>query len=152
MRHQNHSVVARPVNGVTRQTFGEHLRWWRKRRGLSQLELAGAAGSSQRHLSFLESGRATPSPQMVLSLGAALNVSLRQQNALLASAGYAAAWKEGKLGGPELAHVDHALGHILAQQEPFPAFVVDRHWNLKRANNGAGHMVAFILGSVPTGA
>ncbi len=151
MTYPNHSVVARPVSGLSRQAFGEHLRWWRKRRGLSQLELAGAAGSSQRHLSFLESGRAAPSPQMVLSLAAALNISLRQQNALLASAGYAAVWKEGKLGGPELAHVDHALGHILAQQEPFPAFVVDRHWNLKRANNGAAHMVAFILGSVPTG-
>jgi transcriptional regulator with XRE-family HTH domain len=151
MTYPNHSVVTRPVSGLSRQAFGEHLRWWRKRRGLSQLELAGAAGSSQRHLSFLESGRAAPSPQMVLSLAAALNISLRQQNALLASAGYAAVWKEGKLGGPELAHVDHALGHILAQQEPFPAFVVDRHWNLKRANNGAAHMVAFILGSVPTG-
>jgi transcriptional regulator with XRE-family HTH domain len=151
MTYANHSVAARPVSGLSRQTFGEHLRWWRKRRGLSQLELAGAAGSSQRHLSFLESGRATPSPQMVLSLAAALNISLRQQNALLASAGYAAVWREGKLGGPELAHVDHALGHILAQQEPYPAFVVDRHWNLKRANHGAAHMVAFILGSVPAG-
>ncbi len=151
MAYANHSVAVRPVSGLSRQTFGEHLRWWRKRRGLSQLELAGAAGSSQRHVSFLESGRAAPSPQMVLSLAAALNVSLRQQNALLESAGFAAVWKEGKLGGPELAHVDQALTHILAQQEPFPAFVVDRHWNLKRANNGAAHMVGFVLGSMPTG-
>ena len=151
MTYANHSVVTRSVSGLSRQTFGEHLRWWRRRRGLSQLELAGAAGSSQRHVSFLESGRATPSPQMVLNLAAALNVSLRQQNALLASAGFAAVWKEGKLGAPELAQVDSALEHILAQQEPFPAFVVDRHWNLKRANNGAAHMVAFILGSVPAG-
>jgi transcriptional regulator with XRE-family HTH domain len=65
------------------RNFGERLRWWRKRRGLSQLELAGAAGSSQRHLSFLESGRATPSQPMVLGLAAALNLSLRQQNAFL---------------------------------------------------------------------
>jgi len=151
MAHANHSVVMRPVSGLSRRTFGEHLRWWRKRRGLSQLELAGAAGSSQRHVSFLESGRAAPSPQMVLSLAAALNVSLRQQNALLESAGFAAVWKEGKLGGPELAQVDSALEHILAQQEPFPAFVVDRHWNLKRANKGAAQMVTFILGSVPAG-
>ncbi len=151
MAYANHSVVTRPVSGLSWQTFGEHLRWWRKRRGLSQLELAGAAGSSQRHVSFLESGRAAPSPQMVLSLAAALNVSLRQQNALLASAGFAAVWKEGTLGAPELAQVDSALEHILAQQEPFPAFVVDRHWGLKRANNGAVHMVSFILGSVPAG-
>jgi transcriptional regulator with XRE-family HTH domain len=151
MAYSNHTEVGRPVSGVNRQTFGEHLRWWRKRRGLSQLELAGAAGSSQRHLSFLESGRAAPSPQMVLSLAAALNVSLRQQNALLASAGFAAVWREGKLGAPELAQVDSALDHILAQQEPFPAFVVDRLWNLKRANGGAACMVEFILGSVPGG-
>ena len=151
MGYSNHAEVGQAVSGLSRQTFGEHLRWWRKRRGLSQLELAGAAGSSQRHLSFLESGRAAPSPQMVLSLSAALNVSLRQQNALLASAGFAAAWREGKLGAPELAQVDRALDHILAQQEPFPAFVVDRLWNLKRANGGAVRMVEFILGSVPSG-
>ena len=85
------------------RNFGEHLRWWRKRRGLSQLELAGVAGTSQRHLSFLESGRAAPSQQMVLNLAGALNVSLRQQNAFLGSAGFAPVWREGKLGQPELA-------------------------------------------------
>lgn len=132
--------------------FGENLRWWRKRRGLSQLELAGAAGTSQRHLSFLESGRAAPSQQMVLSLATALNISLRQQNGFLASAGYAALWKEGQLGQPELAQVDAALDYILDQQEPFPAFVVDRHWNLKRANNGAARLIKFVLDRVPEGA
>ena len=135
-----------------RRQFGEQLRWWRKRRGLSQLELAGVAGTSQRHLSFLESGRAAPSQQMVLNLAAALNVSLRQQNAFLGSAGFAARWREGELGGRELAEVDRALDYILAQQEPFPAFVVDRHWNLKRANRGAARMVEFVLGAVPKGA
>jgi len=130
------------------RNFGEHLRWWRKRRGLSQLELAGVAGTSQRHLSFLESGRAAPSQQMVLNLAGALNVSLRQQNAFLGSAGFAPVWREGKLGQPELAQVDSALDYVLAQQEPFPAFVVDRHWNLKRANGGAARLVAFILGAV----
>src|SRR5258708_30115581 len=138
------------VDAVERN-FGDHLRWWRKRRGLSQLELAGVAGTSQRHLSFLESGRAAGSPQMVIGLAAALNVSLRQQDAFLLSAGYAAVWREGKLGAPELAQVEAALDHILAQQEPFPAFVVDRHWNLKRANGGAGRLVGIILGAVPAG-
>jgi transcriptional regulator with XRE-family HTH domain len=137
---------------ATHKNFGEHLRWWRKRRGLSQLELAGAAGTSQRHLSFLESGRAAPSQPMVLSLAAALSISLRQQNTFLASAGYASIWREGKLGEPELAQVGGALDYILAQQEPFPAFVVDRHWNLKRANGGAARLVEFILGAVPEGA
>jgi hypothetical protein len=88
---------------------------------------------------------------MVLSLAVALNVSLRQQNAFLASAGYTPIWMERRLGEPELAEVDGALGHILAQQEPFPALVVDRHWNLKRANAGAARLVSFILGTVPEG-
>ena len=139
------------MGNVMRRNFGEQLRWWRRRRGLSQLELAGVAGSSQRHLSFLESGRATPSQQMVLSLAAALNVPFRRQNAFLGSAGFAAIWREGKLGEPELAHVDGALDHILAQQEPFPAFVVDRHWNLMRTNGGAVRLVEFVLGAVPQG-
>jgi transcriptional regulator with XRE-family HTH domain len=142
----------RAMGNAMPKGFGEHLRWWRKRRGISQLELAGAARTSQRHLSFLESGRAAPSQQMVLSLAAALNVTLRQQNAFLVSAGYAAIWREGKIGEPELAQVDGALDYILAQQEPFPAFVVDRHWNLKRANGGAARLVEFILGAVPEGA
>jgi len=144
--------MTRAMGRAMYKSFGEHLRWWRKRRGLSQLELAGVAGTSQRHLSFLESGRAAPSQQMVLSLAAALNVSLRQQNSFLGSAGFAAIWREGKLGEPELAQVDSALDHILAQHEPFPAFVVDRHWNLKRANQGAARLVEFILGSMPEGA
>jgi transcriptional regulator with XRE-family HTH domain len=136
---------------TARRTFGEHLRWWRKRRGLSQLELAFAAGTSQRHLSFLESSRAAPSSPMVLALAAALNVSLRQQNTLLAAAGFAPAWREGRLGAPELAQVDRALDYILQQHEPYPAFVVDRHWNLRRANRGAAQLVAFLLGAVPAG-
>jgi transcriptional regulator with XRE-family HTH domain len=134
-----------------RNLFGEQLRWWRKRRGLSQLELSTAAGTSQRHVSFLESGRAAPSQPMVLALAAALNVPLRHQNALLAASGFAAIWREGKLGAPELALLDRALGHILAQQEPYPAFVVDRHWNLERANGGAARLVEFLLGAVPEG-
>lgn len=142
----------RTETALARKTFGDHLRWWRRRRGLSQLELATAAGSSQRHLSFLESGRAAPSQSMVLALTAALNVPLRQQNSLLAAAGFAAVWREGKLGGPELAQVDRALDYILAHHEPFAAFVVDRHWNLKRANQGAAGLVEFLLGAAPQGA
>lgn len=141
----------RAESASNRNLFGEQLRWWRKRRGCSQLELAMAAGTSQRHVSFLESGRATPSQPMVLALAAALNISLRHQNALLTAAGFAAIWREGKLGRPELAQVDRALDYILAQQEPFPAFVVDRHWNLKRANRGAARLVEFLLGAVPEG-
>jgi transcriptional regulator with XRE-family HTH domain len=107
-------------------SFGARVRWWRARRGLSQLDLAGAAGTSQRHVSFLESERAQPSREMVLRLAATLDVPLRQQNALLLAAGYAPAWRESDLTAPELAVVNQALDHMLAQQEPFPAVVVDR--------------------------
>jgi transcriptional regulator with XRE-family HTH domain len=129
--------------------FGSRLRWWRARRGLSQLDLAGAAGTTQRHVSFLESGRTQPSREMVLRLVAALDVPLRQQNALLLAAGFAPAWRESNLTAPELATVNQALDHMLAQQEPFPAVVVDRRWNLLRANAGAGRLTAFLTEPSP---
>ena len=132
-------------------SFGERLRWWRERRGLSQLDLAGNADTSQRHLSFLESGRTGPSRDMVLRLCSALDVPLRQQNALLLAAGFAPAWRESDLAAPELAKINAALDFMLAQQEPYPAFVVDRRWNLLRANAGALRFVRFLLGVVPEG-
>jgi len=95
--------------------FGSHLRWWRQRRGLSQLDLAGAAGTSQRHVSFLESGRSQPSREMVLCLAAALDVPLRQQNTLLLAAGFAPIWRERELTAPELATVNQALDFMLTQ-------------------------------------
>jgi transcriptional regulator with XRE-family HTH domain len=129
--------------------FGSHLRWWRKRRGLSQLDLAGAAGTSQRHVSFLESGRSQPSREMVLCLAAALDVPLRQQNTLLLAAGFAPIWREHDLTAPELATVNHALDYMLTQQEPFPAVVVDRRWYLLRANAGATRLTAFLTEPSP---
>jgi transcriptional regulator with XRE-family HTH domain len=130
-------------------SFGSRLRWWRARRGLSQLDLAGAAGTSQRHVSFLESGRTQPSREMVLRLAAALDVPLRQHNALLLAAGFAPAWRESDLAAPELAMVNRALDHMLAQQEPFPAVVVNRRWNLLRANAGAGWLTSFLTEPSP---
>ena len=130
-------------------SFGPRLRWWRNRRGLSQLDLAGAAGTTQRHLSFLESGRATPSRDMILRLAATLDLPLRQQNELFLAAGYAPLWRESNLSAPELARVNSALDYMLAQQEPYPAFVVDRRWNLLRANTGAGRLVEFLTGAAP---
>jgi len=129
--------------------FGARLRWWRERRGFSQLDLAGAAATTQRHLSFLESGRAAPSRDMVLRLAAALDLPLRQQNALLLAAGYAPAWRESDLGAPALHRVSSALDHMLAQQEPYPAFVVDRRWTLLRANTGAARLTEFLTGPAP---
>ena len=137
---------------VGEQTFALRLRWWRERRGLSQLDLAGRAEVSQRHLSFLELGRASPSREMVLRLAAALDVPLRQQNALLVAGGFAPVWRETDLAAPELAQVRAAIDHILTHQEPYPAVAVDRRWNLLKVNAGAGRLVEFLVGPLPAGA
>jgi transcriptional regulator with XRE-family HTH domain len=135
----------------TAPTFPARLAWWRKRRGLSQLQLALSAACSQRHLSFLELGRTKPSREMVHRLSAALDVPLRQSNALLQAAGYAPAWTETDLGAEALAPIRSALDYMLGQQEPFPAVVVDRRWNLLQANEGAVAMVEFLVGPVTPG-
>ncbi|WP_426442710.1 helix-turn-helix domain-containing protein [Bradyrhizobium genosp. P] len=136
---------------MSQQDFAASLRWWRQRKSHSQLELAGRAGISQRHLSFLELGRAAPSRDMVIRLAAALDVPLRQQNALLVAAGFAPVWRQTDLAAPELSQIRHALDFMLAQQEPFPAVVVDRHWNLLLANSGAGRLVEFLVGPLAPG-
>ena len=138
-----------PGSRRTMPPFGRLLKEWRGRRGFSQLDLAGAAPTTQRHLSFIESGRATPSREMVLRLAATMDLPLRQQNALLLAAGYAPAWTERDISMPELAPVNRALDFILAQHEPYPAFVVDRVWNLLRANRGAVRLSEFLAGPPP---
>src|SRR6516164_2221823 len=127
--------------------FGRLLRGWRGRRGFSQLDLALAARTTQRHLSFIESGRATPSRAMILRLAATMNLPLRQQNALMLAAGYAPVWRERNFSTPDLAVVNSALYYMLAQHEPYPAFVVDRCWNLLRANRGATNLTEFLTGA-----
>jgi transcriptional regulator with XRE-family HTH domain len=132
---------------MSRQSnFAASLRRWRRHKGLSQLDLAGAAEISQRHLSFMELGRASPSREMVIRLAAALDVPLRQHNALLMSAGFAPVWRQTNLAAPELGEIRKALDYMLAQQEPFPAVAVDRHWNLLMSNPGAVRLVEFLVG------
>lgn len=144
MRATTRQVLMRDI-----ATFASKLRWWRENRGLSQLELSGRAGISQRHLSFLELGRASPSRQMVQRLAEVLGVPLRQHNALLMAAGFAPVWRESALGAPELAQIARAVDFVLAQQEPFPAVAVDRNWNLLKANGGAVRLVEFLVGPLP---
>jgi transcriptional regulator with XRE-family HTH domain len=132
--------------------FPVRLVWWRKRRGLSQLQLALAADCSQRNISFLELGRTQPSRDMVLRLAAALELPLRRSNELLLAAGFAPVWAESTLDAQPLAPVRDALDHMLRQQEPFPAVVVDRCWNVLRANRGALALVAFLIGPLAPGA
>ena len=130
----------------TSAAFAEKLRWWRHHRGLSQLALAGRAEISQRHLSFLELGRAAPSREMVDRLAVALAMPLRQHNEMLLAAGYAPQWRQRDLAAPDVSQVAGALDHMLAQQAPYPAIVVDRHWNLLRSNAGAVRLMEFLIG------
>jgi transcriptional regulator with XRE-family HTH domain len=129
--------------------FGPMLRTWRRRRGASQLALALQSGVSQRHVSFLESGRAKPSREMVVQLTTALDVPLRQRNTMLLAAGFAPAYRESNLGAPELTPVRQAIDRMLKQQEPYPAVVIDRLWNLQQANEAAQAFTVFLFEGPP---
>jgi transcriptional regulator with XRE-family HTH domain len=115
---------------------GTLLREWRQRRNLSQLELALRSAVSARHLSFIETGRARPSREMVLHLAQRLDVPLRERNRLLLAAGFAPVFGERSLEESEMAPVRGALERFLSAHEPYPAVVVDRHWNVVAANRG----------------
>lgn len=127
------------------ETFGSQLQYWRRARSLSQLALATQAQISSRHLCFIETGRAQPSRDMILRLSSALDIPLRAQNALLLAAGFAPVFNESKLGAPELAVVEQALAAILAQQEPYPAVVLDRVWNISHQNRAAERFFTWLL-------
>lgn len=119
------------------ERFGAELRSWRQRRGMSQERLAEHAEVSTRHLSCLETGRATPSRDMVLVLSSALELPLRDRNQLLAAAGFTGAYREEALDGPAMQSLDHAITQLLDKLDPYPAVVVDRGWNVVRMNGGA---------------
>src|SRR3954452_22125807 len=124
---------------------GDHLREWRQRRHLSQLDLAGDAEISARHLSFVETGRAAPSREMVLKLAERLAVPLRERNVLLVAAGFAPAVSQRSLGDPALKSARAAIDLVLQAHEPNPALAYDRHWNLVSANR----MVMPLLAGIP---
>lgn len=124
------------------EPFGAQLRSWRLARRVSQEQLAARAGVSPRHLSFVETGRSQPSREVVLALAGALDVPLRERNTLLTAAGFAAAYRASALEGEELAHLRRAIDHVLAQQEPYGAVVIDGRWNLLRMNRGALRLFA----------
>ena len=125
---------------------GEQLRAWRQRRRMSQLELASDAGVSTRHLSFVETGRSSPSREMVLRLSEHLDVPLRDRNLLLVAAGFAPVYSETSIEEPRMDSVREALRQVLRGHEPFPAVVVDRFWNLIEANAAAA---LFMEGAPP---
>lgn len=114
--------------------FPNLLRSWRHKRRLSQLDLALSCGVSQRHLSFLESGRANPSREMILQLSETLDVPLRERNEWLTAAGFAPVFKTRPLDDPQMSQVTAAVQRMLSSHEPFPAVAVDRAWNIRMAN------------------
>ena len=130
------------MSGRTALAAGEYLRTWRQRRRMSQLEFALEAEISQRHLSFLESGRSVPSRDMLLHLAERLEVPLRERNAMLLAAGYAPVYAERSLEDPAMAAARQAIELVLKGHEPYPALAVDRHWNLVAANAALAPMLA----------
>jgi transcriptional regulator with XRE-family HTH domain len=125
---------------------GNLLQYWRKTRHMSQLALATEAEVSARHICFLETGRAKPSREMVVLLAQVLDVPLRERNDLLLAAGFAPLYRETPLEAPELAPVQAALAAILRQQEPYPAVVMNRRWDILGSNAAAGCFFAHLLG------
>ena len=124
------------------RTVGDLLREWRQRRRMSQLLLAAEADISTRHLSFVESGRAVPSREMVMHLAERLDVPLRARNALLIAAGYAPLFRERPLTDPQLAAAREAVELVLKGHEPYPALAIDRHWTILAANSALAPLVA----------
>jgi transcriptional regulator with XRE-family HTH domain len=126
-------------------TFGILLKQWRNQRSLSQLDLALTSQVSQRHISFLESGRAKPSQEMVLQLATVLEIPLRQQNLMLSAAGFTPIHTETDLSSPEMISICKAIDFILHQQEPYPAIIIDRYWNLLLSNKGATRLLSIFI-------
>ena len=135
------SIVPAATCGTVRRSVGEMLRDWRMRRRMSQLLLATEAEISTRHLSFVESGRALPSREMVMHLAEQLDVPLRERNALLVAAGYAPLYRERALDDPQLAAAREAVDLVLRGHEPYPAVAVDRHWNIVVTNGALAPLI-----------
>jgi transcriptional regulator with XRE-family HTH domain len=118
---------------------------------MSQLDVAVEAGVTQRHVSFVESGRSQPSREMVLGLARVLDVPLRERNQLLLAAGYAPLYREAGLTGPDAEQVSAAVDRMLSHHEPYPAVVMDRHWDIVRANSAADEFFGWLLGGADGG-
>src|SRR6187455_3749846 len=136
-----HASAARAERTKARH-IGGHLRDWRLRRRLSQLDLAGEAEISARHLSFVETGRAAPSRDMVLRLAERLDVPLRERNVLLVAAGFAPVFPQRTLEDPALQQARKAVDLVLKGHEPYPAIAVDRHWTLVAHNAAVPPLLA----------
>lgn len=132
-------ISSTPTAPPQEHELGDLLRYWRQQRGKSQLDLSLDAGVSQRHISFVESGRSTPSRELLIALSQTLDIPLRERNALLLASGYAPVYAEGAWDAPEMAVVTKAIDRVLLQHEPHPALVMDRYWNVLKTNEAAPH-------------
>lgn len=126
-------------------TLGTLIKQWRAARSKSQLALALHAGVSARHLSFVESGRASPSREFIVTIANALDVPLRERNAMFLAAGYAPMYSQQSLTSDDFGRVRFALDRLLAHQEPYPAVLLDRHWNVLQANRAAPKLFALFM-------
>lgn len=148
MQHVRKGDASRPggrPDAALAGGVGGLLRQWRERRRMSQLDLSLEAEISARHLSFVETGRAHPSRDMVLLLARVLDVPPRARNELLVAAGFAPMYRERPLDAPEMSQVRRALDFMLRQQEPYPALVLDRHWNILMTNEASGRVLGLFL-------
>jgi len=136
------------MSSVQTQSVGVLLRDWRKRRHLSQLDLACDADVSARHLSFLETGRSQPSREMLLHLAEQLEIPLRERNMLLVAAGYAPVFQERSLEDPALQSARKIIDLVLAGHEPYPAIAIDRHWTLVASNRAVHLLIAGVDASL----
>jgi transcriptional regulator with XRE-family HTH domain len=139
-------MTGSPATRPAARTIGDHLRDWRQRRRLSQMDLALEAEVSTRHLSFVETGRAAPSREMVLRLAEVLDVPLRDRNLMLVAAGFAPVFPERPLDDPEVASARAAVDLVLKGHEPYPAVALDRHWVIVAHNRA---IAPFLEGCAP---
>jgi transcriptional regulator with XRE-family HTH domain len=133
--------------GLQVNAVGDLLRGWRNRRAMSQADLAFEAGISIKHLSYVETGKAVGSRHILLQLAGALDLSLRDRNALLEAGGFARQYGERNFSAPEVADAKRAIDLLLRRHEPFPAIVTDRQWNVLQANRAAVRLMTMLLGA-----
>ena len=138
-----------PAISPTTPGLGDLLRYWRRNRRMSQLDLANQAETTARYVSFVETGRANPSRHMVLRLAQALQVPFRERNELLLAAGFAPRYAQRPLASAPLRHLHAALDALLAQHEPYPAVLMDRGWTVLRANEGASRLFGTLTAPAP---
>lgn len=129
---------------VSSPSVGPLVKEWRARRGRSQMDLAHSAGVSTRHLSFVETGRSRPSPELVLALAEDLDVPLRERNTMLLAAGFAPRYARTPLDDPTMAHITASLQRLLDAHDPYPGVALDRHWDVVLANRAAGALIGLL--------